>query len=63
MHTSSPYLKARGTGTVSDAAISHMRHADYLDDDSPPEGRDPVDWLLFDHPEGTCGVFSTAFVQ
>ena len=20
----------------------------------PPQGRDPVDWFLFDHPEGTC---------
>ena len=28
----------------------------------PPLGRDPVDWFLFDHPEGTCGVFSSAFV-
>ncbi len=28
----------------------------------PPPGRDPVDWFLFDHGEGTCGVFSSAFV-
>ncbi len=28
----------------------------------PPPGRDPVDWFLFDHREGTCGVFSSAFV-
>ena len=28
----------------------------------PPPVRDPVDWFLFDHPEGTCGVFSSAFV-
>ena len=31
-------------------------------DDAPPEGRDPVDWFLFDQQEGTCGVFSSAFV-
>ncbi len=37
------------------------RFADSLDD-APPEGRDPVDWFLFDHQEGTCGVFSSAFV-
>ena len=30
--------------------------------DSPPPGRDPMDWFLFDHREGTCGVFSSAFV-
>ena len=28
----------------------------------PPPGQDPVDWFLFDHEEGTCGVFSSAFV-
>ena len=27
----------------------------------PPAGSDPVDWFLFEHREGTCGVFSTAF--
>ena len=27
----------------------------------PPAGSDPVDWFLFEHQEGTCGVFSTAF--
>ena len=30
--------------------------------DFPPPGRDPVDWFLFEHREGTCGVFSSAFV-
>ena len=29
---------------------------------TPPPGRDPVDWFLFDYQEGTCGVFSSAFV-
>ena len=28
----------------------------------PPSGHDPVDWFLFEHQEGTCGVFSSAFV-
>ena len=28
----------------------------------PPPGHDPVDWFLFEHQEGTCGVFSSAFV-
>ena len=27
----------------------------------PTAGSDPVDWFLFEHREGTCGVFSTAF--
>ena len=31
-------------------------------EDAVPSGRDPVDWFLFDHREGTCGVFSSAFV-
>ncbi|MCY4625101.1 MAG: HEAT repeat domain-containing protein [Chloroflexi bacterium] len=31
-------------------------------EDVLPQGRDPVDWFLFDHKEGTCGVFSSVFV-
>ena len=31
-------------------------------EDFPPAGRDATDWFLFDHQEGTCGVFSSAFV-
>ena len=27
-----------------------------------PPGRDPIDWFLFDHREGTAGTFSSAFV-
>ena len=27
----------------------------------PPDGTDPVEWFLFEHREGTCGNFSTAF--
>ena len=56
----SPYLKAKA---LERYLTSNFTYA-YADspDDTPPPGRDPVDWLLFDHPEGTCGVFSTAFV-
>ena len=36
--------------------------ADDSGEGAPPPGRDPIDWFLFDHREGTCGVFSSAFV-
>ena len=55
----SPYLKARALERYLTSNFTYA-HAD-SPDDTPPPGRDPVDWLLFDHPEGTCGVFSTAF--
>ena len=32
------------------------------DDEALPEGRDAVDWFLFDTKKGTCGQFSSAFV-
>ena len=38
------------------------RLADGSGKGDPPPGRDPMDWFLFDHREGTCGVFSSAFV-
>ena len=38
------------------------RFAGTVADGRPPPGRDPVDWFLFDRREGTCGVFSSAFV-
>ena len=38
------------------------RLADASRSGDPPPGRDPTDWFLFDHKEGTCGVFSSAFV-
>ena len=38
------------------------RFADGSGRERPPPGRDPTDWFLFDHLEGTCGVFSSAFV-
>ena len=38
------------------------RFARTAEEGRPPPGHDPVDWFLFDHREGTCGVFSSAFV-
>ena len=32
------------------------------DDEALPEGRDAVDWFLFETGKGTCGQFSSAFV-
>ena len=55
-----PYAKARAIETYLRIRYSY-RFADSEDDLVPP-GRDPVDWFLFDHQEGTCGVYSSAFV-
>ena len=55
-----PYAKARAIETYLKSQYPY-RFADSQDDLVPP-GRDPVDWFLFDHREGTCGVFSSAFV-
>lgn len=55
----SPYDKAVALETYLRTTYPY-RFADSLDD-LPPPGRDPVDWFLFDHREGTCGVYSTAF--
>ena len=55
-----PYAKARAIETYLRIRYAY-RFADSEDDLVPP-GRDPVDWFLFDHQEGTCGVFSSAFV-
>ena len=55
----SPYEKARALEEYLRTAFTYGS-AD-SPDDAPPPGRDPVDWFLFDHQEGTCGVFSTAF--
>ena len=57
---SSPYLKAKALERYLSTAYPYA-FAD-SSDDAPPEGRDPVDWFLFDHREGTCGVYSSAFV-
>ena len=56
---SGPYAKAKAIETYLSTQYPY-RLADSEDDLVPP-GRDPVDWFLFDHREGTCGVFSTAF--
>ena len=58
---SSPYAKARALDQYLSSQYTY-RYADGSGSEAPPPGRDPVDWFLFDHREGTCGVFSTAFV-
>ena len=57
---SSPYAKAKALEAYLKTEYPY-RFAD-SPDDFPPPGRDPVDWFLFDHREGTCGVYSSAFV-
>ena len=57
---SSPYAKAKAIEAYLSTQYPY-RFAD-SEDDLVPAGRDPVDWFLFDHREGTCGVFSSAFV-
>ena len=56
----SPYAKATALETYLRTQYTYG----YADDpaDYPPPGRDPIDWFLFDHREGTCGVYSSAFV-
>ena len=56
----SPYAKAKALEAYLKTEYPY-RLAD-SPNDAPPPGRDPVDWFLFDHREGTCGVFSSAFV-
>ena len=58
---SSPYAKAKALETYVSTRYTY-RFADGSGRERPPEGRDPMDWFLFDHREGTCGVFSSAFV-
>lgn len=57
---SSPYQKAKALERYLRTTYQYT-FAD-SPDDAPPPGRDPVDWFLFDHQEGTCGVYSSAFV-
>ena len=57
----SPYAKAKALDDYLSTQYTY-RFADGSGQEAPPAGRDPVDWFLFDHLEGTCGVFSTAFV-
>ncbi len=58
---STPYAKARALEQYLSSQYAY-RFADGSGNGAPPPGRDPVDWFLFDHREGTCGVFSSAFV-
>ena len=58
---SSPYAKAKALETYLSTRYTY-RFADGSGREKPPDGRDPMDWFLFDHREGTCGVFSSAFV-
>ncbi len=57
----SPYAKAKALEDYLSTEYTY-RFADGSGREAPPPGRDPVDWFLFNHREGTCGVFSTAFV-
>ena len=56
--------RCRRTPPTPNYRVGHhtYRFADGSGRERPPEGRDPMDWFLFDHREGTCGVFSSAFV-
>ena len=56
----SAFEKAKALETYLATRFTY-RFADSYDQ-GPPPGRDPVDWFLFDHREGTCGVFSSVFV-
>ena len=57
----SPYAKAKALEQHLTSNYTY-RFADGSGSETPPPGLDPVDWFLFVHKEGTCGVFSTAFV-
>ena len=56
-----PYSKAKAIETYLKTNYVY-RFADPSGKDLPPPGQDPVDWFLFEHQEGTCGNFSSAFV-
>ena len=57
----STYAKARALEQHLKTQYTY-KFADGSGSEAPPPGRDPVDWFLFDHREGTCGVFSSVFV-
>ena len=57
----SPYAKVKALEQYLSSNYTY-RFADGSGSETPPPGQDPVDWFLFVHKEGTCGVFSTAFV-
>ena len=58
---SSAYRKAEAIQQYLEKEYKY-RFADSTEEVGPPEGRDPVDWFLFESREGTCGNFSSAFV-
>jgi transglutaminase-like putative cysteine protease len=55
-----------GTGNRYDAAAAleaYLRTYTYSEEiDTPPEGRDRVDWFLFDERRGYCDYYASAFV-
>ena len=56
-----PYGKARALERFLQTQYTYA-FADSVEEGRAPPGRDPADWFLFDRLEGTCGLFSTAFV-
>ena len=58
---STPYAQAKAIERYLRTTYTY-RFAESPEDAQPPEGRDAVDWFLFDKQEGTCGSFSSAFV-
>ena len=58
---STTYAKAKALEQYLSTNYTY-EFADPSGADIPPPDRDPMDWFLFDHREGTCGVFSSAFV-
>ena len=58
---SSTFAKAKALEQFLSTTYTYA-FADASRSGDPPPGRDPTDWFLFDHQEGTCGVFSSAFV-
>ena len=57
-----PYLKAKAIENYLKSQYIYSFADTEHDRDRVPPGRDPVDWFLFDHPQGTAGSFSSAFV-
>ena len=57
-----PYLKAKAIESYLKSQYIYSFPDTRQDRDRAPPGRDPVDWFLFDHRQGTAGSFSSAFV-
>ncbi|MBI4220633.1 MAG: hypothetical protein HY682_10840 [Chloroflexi bacterium] len=56
-----PYARARAIERYLKSNYAYG-FADPESPAAPAPGQDPVDWFLFDHKQGTCGNFSSAFV-